>query len=223
MLIPLVVGPMGTNAYIFSENDETCYVIDPGGDPDKIQNIIEEKKLHVQGILCTHGHLDHTSAIGSLCKSYWEDSEQFILAIHKKDAAYLGPDSEETHRRSFAPLGILDTGYFSILFNPSPSPTTLLSHGDTVPGTSLEVLHTPGHTEGSISLFHRDEKILFSGDTLFSRGIGRADLPGGDMQALIDSIRNVLFTLPDSTNVYPGHGPNTDIGSEKKSNPFLRE
>jgi hydroxyacylglutathione hydrolase len=220
MFIPLVVGPMSTNAYIFSEDNVNGYIIDPGGDETLIKEKMEARNLRPRGIICTHGHLDHTAAVGPLMEEYGRND--FFLAIHEKDTAYLGASSEETHRRSFASLGIIDTGYFQMLFHPSPEPDIILRHGETVPGTSLEVLYTPGHTEGSVSLYHAEEGVLFSGDTLFCRGIGRTDLPGGDTAAIVSSIQNVLFTLPGETRVYPGHGPDTDIESEKESNPFIR-
>ena len=220
MLIPLVVGPMSTNAYIFSEDDTNCYIIDPGGDKDLIEAEMQKKHLQLRGIICTHGHLDHTSAIGPIMEEHGNNG--VFLAIHQKDSAYLGETSEETHRRSFASLGIIDTGYFQMLFHPSPEATLFLAPGETVPGTSLEVLYTPGHTEGSVSLYHQKQGIVFSGDTLFYRGMGRTDLPGGDTVSIMKSIKDVLFALPDETRVYPGHGPETDIKSEKRSNPFIQ-
>lgn len=211
---------MSTNAYIFSEDGKNGYIIDPGGDEDLIAETLETHQLQPKGIICTHGHLDHTAAVGPLMKAY-EGSDLF-LAIHEKDSAYLGEPAEEMHRQSFARLGIVDTNFFSMIFRPSPEADVILRHGEQVPGTGLKVLYTPGHTEGSVSFYHEPEGILLSGDTLFSRGIGRTDLPGGDTAAIIRSIREVLFSLPDETRVYPGHGPETDIGSEKQSNPFIR-
>lgn len=223
MLIPLVVGPMATNAYIFSEDEKTCYIIDPGGDEDKIISIVDKHKLSPKGIICTHGHLDHTAAVGPLMETWGTEdgAGDFLLAVHEKDSAYLGPRAEDTHRRSFASLGIIETGYFSMLFNPSPEPNFFLKEGRTVPGTDLIVYHTPGHTEGSVCLYSEKERILFSGDTLFRRGIGRTDLPGGSGADIFNSIKNVIFTLPESTKVFSGHGPETDIGSEKQGNPFV--
>jgi hydroxyacylglutathione hydrolase len=222
MIKTIVVGLMSTNAYIYTDTDGGCYVIDPGGDADAIIEILESKNLHLTGILCTHGHLDHTGSAGPLLKYFNAQDPPPFLAIHKNDSHYLGERAEDTHRRSFASLGILGTGYFQMIFNPSPDPDLVLEDGMTIPGSSIEVLHTPGHTQGGVCFLNRKEKILFSGDTLFSRGIGRTDLPEGDGEKLFSSIREKLYPLPDDIAVYPGHGPATTIGEEKSSNPFVR-
>jgi len=220
MLQLLVVGTMATNAYIYSEDNETCFIIDPGGDHAMISSEIDTQHLVPKGIICTHGHLDHTSAVGPLLDMYTGKGLELYLAIHTEDREYLGAASENTHRKSFASLGVLDTGYFSMLFNPTSEPTVLLEDNGGVPGTSFKVIHTPGHTPGSVCFYHEADNILISGDTLFWRGIGRTDLPGGDSGKIIESLRTRLFTLPDNTHVYPGHGPETELGSEKQQNPY---
>lgn len=221
MIKTIVVGLMSTNAYIYTDKSGGCYVVDPGGDADTIAGILKKENLPLTGVLCTHGHLDHTGAAGPVLAHFPDQDPPPFLAIHKKDSRYVGEQAEETHKRSFASLGILETGYFQMIFNPSPEPGLLLEDDMTIPGSSIEVLHTPGHTEGGVCFLNREEKILFSGDTLFNRGVGRTDLPDGDGEKLFTSIREKLYPLPDDLTVYPGHGPVTNLGAEKTGNPFV--
>ena len=228
MIEKLVVGPMYTNSYIYTdENSGACYIIDPGGDEEKIIAAVDTirigaKETRPKGILLTHGHLDHISAVAGLYGRFKAADPDFHLGIHEKDRDYLGQAAEETHKRSFNHLGIMGTEYFKAYFSEPPEPDILFSDGDTIPETGLTVLLTPGHTRGSICLYQEAEKILISGDTLFAGGIGRTDLPGGDTAAIDRSIRQKLFTLPEDVRVYPGHGPESTIGEEKRSNPFFR-
>jgi glyoxylase-like metal-dependent hydrolase (beta-lactamase superfamily II) len=228
MIEKLVVGPMYTNSYIYADEDTGgCYIIDPGGDEEKILEALERmrsgpKKLRPRGILLTHGHLDHISAVANLYKHFKASEPDFHLGIHEADRDYLGRAAEETHKRSFNHLGIMGTEYFKAYFSEPPEPDILFTDGDTIPESELTVLLTPGHTRGSICLYHEAEKLLISGDTLFAGGIGRTDLPGGDTGSIDRSIREKLFVLPEDVRVYPGHGPETTIGEEKRSNPFFR-
>jgi glyoxylase-like metal-dependent hydrolase (beta-lactamase superfamily II) len=222
MIEPLVVGMMSTNAYVYTDKADACFIIDPGGDAKKLIKLVEKTGLSLTGIICTHGHLDHTGAVGPIMEYFTGLGQEPFLAVHSRDVHYLGERSEETHRRSFASLGILGTGYFKMIFNPSPEPSVILEEGTPIPHCSLEVLYTPGHTEGSVSLYHREDGVLFSGDTLFSGGIGRTDLPEGSYEKIVSSIREKLYTLPSDVTVYSGHGPATTIGREKKYNPFVQ-
>ena len=228
MIEKLVVGPMYTNSYIYTdENSGACYIIDPGGDEEKIIAAVDTirigaKETRPKGILLTHGHLDHISAVAGIYGRFKAADPDFHLGIHEKDRDYLGRAAEETHKRSFNHLGIMGTEYFKAYFSEPPEPDILFTDGDTIPETGLTVLLTPGHTRGSICLYQEAEKILISGDTLFAGGIGRTDLPGGDTAAIDRSIRQKLFTLPEDVRVYPGHGPESTIGEEKRSNPFFR-
>ncbi len=222
MVYTLVVGMMSTNSFIHADENGGCIIVDPGGDADKILQKIAHEKLRPLGIVCTHGHLDHVGAVGPLMSRYEEFEPPLFLAIHEADSRYLGERGEKSHERSLASMGLMGTGYFQMLFKPSPEPTILLGEGDTVPRTGFEVIHTPGHTEGSICLLDRKEKILFSGDTIFNRGIGRTDLEGGDYDSIMKSIREKLMELDDDIRIFPGHGPETTIGNERIRNPFLR-
>jgi len=200
----LVVGPLQTNCFIVADEDDLeGIIIDPGGDAGRILKRVEELKLRIKYVVNTHGHFDHIMANGSVVKATGAP-----LAIHPEDAPMLKSGG-----------GAL---FFGWLVS-SPPPDVFLNEGDviTLGKVSLKVLHTPGHSPGSISLVEEEEGCIFSGDVLFHMGIGRTDLPGGSYQTLMESIRNKLLTLPDDTVVYPGHGPVTTIGQEKQHNPFL--
>lgn len=203
----LMVGPLQTNCYIVGcEATKTGLIIDPGGDPDAIMREVEEQGLAVTLIVNTHAHIDHISANARI-----KEATGAPLAIHELDAPLL---TDPWRSLSF----------FMGRRKPSPPPDQLLKEGDRIQvGTiSLEVLHTPGHTPGSISLWSEMERVVFTGDALFHMGIGRTDFPGGSHETLIRSIREKLLTLPGDTVVYSGHGPATTIEQEKVSNPWLR-
>jgi hydroxyacylglutathione hydrolase len=202
------VGPLQTNCYLaWDENTRRAVLIDPGDFPNQITAVIRASSLEVVWIANTHCHFDHTAgnkaAQEALCAP---------LAIHELDL----PCLERMHlsAESFMPgAGV----------SPSPKPDRLLSEGDSfdLGGSELRVVHTPGHTPGSICL--ATEGMVFSGDTLFAGGVGRTDLGGGDWGALMNSLSEKLMRLPDDTLVVPGHGPETTIGEERRRNPFVRE
>lgn len=221
MVERLIVGPLNSNCYIYSYSKCKCIVIDPGGDTDAILAKIELLHLVPEGIALTHGHFDHTAAIGGLIRYFKEKDIQLRIAIHEKDSMYLGDTAENSNRENFKMLGTEALLYFDELFKPLPKAGTFLKEGDRVFETALEVIHTPGHTQGGICFFHPDELLLFSGDTLFFEGIGRCDLPGGDEHELLDGIKQKLLQLPTETRVMPGHGPITTIEREIRGNPFL--
>jgi glyoxylase-like metal-dependent hydrolase (beta-lactamase superfamily II) len=203
ILEKLVVGPFASNCYIIGpETGRVGAVIDPGDEAQKILGSISKLKLEVKYIFLTHGHLDHTGALKEV-----KESTGASVAIHRADVK--GIDDNYLNL------------FLGISYPKPPPPDRLLEDGDTINigEFSLTVVHTPGHTPGGICLL--GDGILFSGDTLFNLGIGRADLPGGDPRQLIESIRQRLLKLPDETKIYPGHGPNTTIGAEHWSNPFL--
>jgi len=205
----LVVGDLQTNAYIVADDQGTAAVIDPGGDPGRVESVILSNRLRPNYILCTHGHPDHTFAVGALLQTF----EDAIFLLHGLDVPMLES-------------GIDDLGALALLFDAAayrrPRLGGELSDGQVIPVGSLEltVLHTPGHTPGGICLVCG--KDVFTGDTLFAGGIGRTDLPGGSQEALIRSIETRLLTLDDDTRAHPGHGPETTIGEEKRTNPWLR-
>lgn len=199
------VGPLQANCYIVGcEQTRQAVVIDPGGDADRILNALAKDKLTLSAIIDTHGHFDHIGANQPL-----QAATGAQLMIHKLDAPML----DEMVGSAAA---------WGLKVEPSPKAGRFLEEGDLIEcgNIQLEVLHTPGHTPGGISLYAREAGAVFVGDTLFSGSIGRTDFPGGNYDTLISSIQNKLFSLPDGTQVYTGHMEPTTIGKEKKFNPF---
>jgi glyoxylase-like metal-dependent hydrolase (beta-lactamase superfamily II) len=202
----LVIGPLQTNCYVLADGDSNdCLIVDPGGDADRILEAVEQLDAQVRLVVNTHGHFDHIMANEAVIQASSAE-----LAIHPDDAGML-----TNPLRSFS--------LFVAKLRPSPPATVMLTEGKQlrVGQASLTVVHTPGHSPGSVSLWCEEERVVFSGDALFHMGIGRTDFPGGNHQVLIKSIREKLLTLPDDTVVYSGHGPQTTIGSERLHNPFL--
>lgn len=213
----LVVGLLQTNCYVIGDEEaREGAIIDPGGDVERILNTVDRlgaslhANLRVKYVINTHAHFDHilgnSRVIQSLSGLQKASPE---LVVHSQAAPLLAADG--------------GARWFGFASTPSPRPDRLVSDGDVLPlgELSLQILHTPGHSPGSISLYCATAKALFAGDVLFQQGVGRSDLPGGDWATLINSIRNRLFALPDDTKVYPGHGPLTTIGLEKRNNPFV--
>jgi hydroxyacylglutathione hydrolase len=208
----LVVGLIQTNCYVIAEEStREGAIVDPGGDADQILGVVDRLQLQVKYVANTHAHFDHTLANGQVMRGLGERQKT--------------PPSLVTHPAA-APLLTQGGGarWFGIPSMPSPEPDLLVNDGDVLPlgHLSFQVLHTPGHSPGSISLYCAAEKVLFDGDVLFRQGVGRTDLPGGHWNTLLHSIQNRLFVLPDDTVVYSGHGSSTTIGWEKRANPFLR-
>lgn len=196
----LAVGIFKTNCYIIrSETSNNGIIIDPGDAPQEILYYIQQSKLNIDYILLTHGHPDHCHALKEI-----KDITRAKIAIHKNDVKLL-------HDRTLGLL--LGLGYHEL-----PDPDILLVEGDNIclGNTRFKILHTPGHTPGSICIYGGG--IVFTGDTLFNSGIGRTDLPGGNSYDIINSIRDKLLKLPDEIIVYPGHGPITSIGTERRGN-----
>lgn len=201
----LSLGPIGTNCYIVSKNDE-CLIFDPGAEPEKIEKYITEQKLTPQAIMLTHAHFDHIGAVDAIRKRYNID-----VYLHKEEQDWL--EQAELNR------SILFFGEAAAVRTAKPD--HLIDIGKhTIASFTFEVVHTPGHSPGSVSYIFHDNQFVISGDTLFNQGIGRTDLPEGDFTTLMTSIFKELYTLPEDFTVYPGHGPLTTIGSEKFQNPF---
>ncbi len=199
------VGNLMSNCYIVGCQDTSeAVVIDPGAEPDTILAVLEENNLKVKYIINTHGHVDHVGANEPVKKATNAD-----ILIHKEDAPLFSNSQEN--------LSMYVGG--ELLLSP---PERLLEEGDTITfgNITLKVIHTPGHTRGGISL-HGDQ-VVFTGDTLFAGSIGRTDLPGGDYQQIISSIKEKILPLGDDIKVYPGHGPVSTVAREKKTNPFLQ-
>lgn len=221
MVERIIVGPMNTNAYIFSEWKKECIVVDPGGDIETLISHIGIKSMKPRGILLTHGHIDHIAACAGLVTYFADQELNLPIAIHEADAHFLGPDALNAHRDCISDLGDIDDDLFETLFKPIPSADLFLKEGDAPFESSLVTIHTPGHTPGSVCFYSENQGFLLSGDTLFFEGIGRTDLSGGDTGQLIGSIKKKLLELPEETRVFPGHGPFTTIERESDHNPFL--
>lgn len=206
IVITEVVGSLATNCYlVWDEETKEGIVIDPGSESGKILRAIEEIGLVPQAIVLTHGHGDHTGAVGKLKKE-----KQIPILIHEKDASFLTDPGQ----------AFLDL--FSVTGEEAPPPADkFIDDGDKISFGKeiLTVLYTPGHTPGGISL--AAPGLVFTGDALFAGSIGRTDLPGGSYQTLIKSIKEKIMTLDDETIVYPGHGPVSKVGFERRTNPFL--
>jgi len=178
-------------------------IIDPGAEAVVILRKVSDLGLDIKFIILTHGHIDHVAALKEV-----KEATGAKVAIHADDASSLQGQSFFAEQ-------------FGLSYQVPPSPDRLLKDGDSIDIGDLHflVLHTPGHSPGGICLL--GQGVVFSGDTLFNYGIGRYDLPGGDYNQLMKSIDTKLMVLPDETTVYPGHGPGTTIGAERRGNPFL--
>jgi glyoxylase-like metal-dependent hydrolase (beta-lactamase superfamily II) len=202
----LPVGPLQCNCSIIGdESTHEAMVIDPGDDVEDVLAIIQKHGLQVKQIVITHAHIDH---VGGAMKLKAATGAPILL--NENDNALLQMLDSQA-----AWVGMRSPGQVSI--DQSVKEADTLNVGS----VSADVLHTPGHTEGSICLYFAPEKKLVAGDTLFAGSIGRTDLPGGSMKKIIASLHGKLLALPDETVVVPGHGPVTSIGEERQSNPFL--
>ncbi|WP_457622975.1 MBL fold metallo-hydrolase [Persephonella sp.] len=203
MIKVLTVGPIEENTVILTDkSNKFAVVIDPGAEGERIIKDIEG--LESVFILATHGHLDHVGQVGFI-----KEKLNIPFCMNKKD--------------SFLISNELFTGFSTMLgAYPCPEPDIDLKEGDTIEfgDSRLEVIETPGHTPGSVCFYNRDEGYVVVGDTLFKGSVGRTDLPGGDPDLLMESLKK-LTKLPDETVVICGHGPKTTIGEEKRSNPFI--
>lgn len=195
------VGSLATNCYAVVDGED-CLVIDPGDRGPSILRRVKGLGAGISGIVLTHGHFDHTGAVG-----YIREQTGAKVMIGEDDAGLL-----------------VDPGWMRPFMDSGSAPITdvvFLRDGDTVTcgTTEFTVYHTPGHSPGSICLYTPGH--LFSGDLVFMEGVGRTDLPGGDPSKLAESLRRMLSTLPDETKIYPGHGGTTTVAHEKAANPFF--
>ncbi len=205
----LVLNPFQENTYILHDQTGEAVIIDPGcysqSDVNEVKRYVDSTHLKVKYLILTHGHIDHILGIDFL-----RDIYKVKCLAHSDDLPLI--ETSPKH-------GIM----FGISFEKAPKIDDFLNDGDKISfgSTIIEVIHTPGHSIGGVCFFIREEKILFSGDTLFNGSIGRTDLMGGNYETLIKSIIKRIFPLGDEVIVYPGHGDSTTIGHERKNNPFL--
>jgi hydroxyacylglutathione hydrolase len=202
----VVVGPLGVNCFILGcKETKEGVVVDPGAEPGKISAAIARLGLRIGTVINTHGHFDH---VGGNRKVLEETGAQ--LLIHRGDVHFLSRAAD---------VAVM----YGVATENSPPPDRLLEDGMLLSfgPYQIKVLHTPGHTPGGCSLYLAGEGMVITGDTLFADGVGRTDFPGSSHEALIAGIREKLLTLPDETRVYPGHGPATTIGHERRNNPYL--
>ncbi len=202
--------PFEENTYIvYLKGRSDCFVIDPGFEPEKIIGYLEKEKLKPVALLATHGHVDHIAGMGEL-KRNWPDSK---ICIGSDDKEKLSDPNENLS----SPFGIpIVLPKADLLFHDG-------SHEE-IAGIPISVRSAPGHSSGHVVyLIETDTTpILFAGDVIFQRSIGRSDFPDGNSLQLIDSIRRQILTLPNETIIYSGHGPKTTVGAERKHNPFLQ-
>ncbi len=203
----VIVGELSVNCWFLANEDtKEILVFDPGDDAERIQRYVDQNKWKVRAILLTHGHSDHMGAAGEL-KKLWDVP---VYAMGEEEALLL--DAKKN---------------LSIFIQRRPITLTadrFLSDGEefSLAGLQLKAYLTPGHTPGGGAYYCPEAKAVFSGDTLFAGSVGRSDFPGGSMSALIRSVKEKLFLLPDDTVVYPGHGETTGIGEEKRGNPYIQ-
>ncbi len=204
----LILGPAFTNTYLVwdDENNEGI-VIDPADEGQLIIREIEKSGFSPSLIVITHGHFDHVGALREL-----KENLGIPAAIHPLEIEILKTVPFQAQ-------------LFGMYAEEPPTPEKRLTEGDTIKAGNytFKIIETPGHSPGSISLYSQEAGIVFTGDTLFRRSIGRTDLPGGNFETLISSIKEKLFTLEDDVKVFPGHESPTTIGEEKRYNPFLQE
>ena len=204
----IVVGPLGVNCLILGDKQsKEGVVIDPGADCEMILGAVDRLGLTIKYLINTHGHFDHVGCNGPILK---ETGAEFL--IHEKDLDLLKMASRSAHK-------------YGLVVEDSPAPGRYLVDGMRLDfgRRSIEVLHTPGHTEGGCCLLLRNEKLVVTGDTLFADSVGRTDLPGGSHEILMASIKDKLMPLEDDTLVWPGHGPSTTIGHERRLNPYIND
>ena len=206
-ILQMPLGPLQTNCYLLAcEETLQAAVIDPSWNGRLIADTAADKGWTITHILLTHSHFDHVGGLSEL-----KEAVDAPIYIHPEAVEMLA------HANTSA-------SFFQLSIPQPPKPDRMLAAGDIlkVGNLKLNVLFTPGHAPGHVSFYLPDHRVIFDGDVLFQQGIGRTDLPGGDYQLLMDTIREKLMVLPDETHVLSGHGGATTIGSERQNNPFLQ-
>ncbi|ADD68216.1 beta-lactamase domain protein [Denitrovibrio acetiphilus DSM 12809] len=200
----IIVGPLAVNCYIISK-DGKAVIVDPGGNTESIVKYLKQGKLTPVAIVNTHGHFDHIGSVSQLKEAY-----DIPFMLHKDDEFLCSHGAESSAMFGFDKIE-------------NPAITDYLTDGQqlSLGGIEIGVIHTPGHSPGGVCLYVRELKSVMTGDTLFLESVGRSDFPYASTEQLMHSIREKVFSLPDETKVFPGHGPSSSIGHEKKFNPFL--
>ena len=204
-----VFNPFQVNTYLIYDDSHECVIIDAAcyekHEFNTLADYIKKEGLTPKALLITHGHVDHICGTSDIL-----DQFNIPFLMHKDDTYLLA-------------AAVQYGNVFGFNVEQPPAPTGFLGQGDRFDfgNSGLEILHTPGHSPGSITFYSNKDEFLIAGDVLFSGSIGRTDLPKGDFDTLIDSINSKIMVLPDETKVYPGHGDSTTVGRERKSNPFL--
>ena len=200
-----VLGMVGTNCYLLCNTDtKECVLIDPADNAGKISEMIEQSGCMLKGILLTHGHFDHIMAAQAVKEKYnipiyaCRQEEEMLREPSVNMTAHYGRDCSITPDRFLDDLDVFE-----------------------VAGFSIQMIHTPGHTKGSCCYYLKDEDVLFSGDTVFYGSVGRTDFPGGSTAQIVRSLHKLVDSLPEETEVFPGHDASTTIGYEKRYNPFV--
>jgi len=210
-IVPLEVTPLGQNARILvSTESRKAVVVDPGGDVPVILKQLEKLDARCEEIWLTHSHFDHCGGVAQL-----KAATGARLKAHKAESVMRNHVEQIVEMYGLPREGMKNC----------PEPDEYIDEGDDLrlDSWSFQILYTPGHSPGHVCFYQKDEGILIAGDTLFNLSIGRTDLPGGDYATLFRSLEEKILVLPDATQVLPGHGPDTNIGFEKKNNPFLLE
>ena len=206
----LTYNPYQENTYLLANNNNECIIIDPGmhnhQEEAHFENYISNHNLTPVLLLNTHCHVDHV-----LGNNFVYEKWGLIPQFHEDEIPVF------VSVQNYAPQ-------MGFKYQPSPISETFLNDEEPIQlnDFNIDIILAPGHSPGHLCYYIKDQNILIGGDVLFYNSIGRTDLPGGNHQTLLDSIKNKIYTLPDSTTVYPGHGPSTNIGFEKKTNPFIR-
>ncbi len=202
-------GPFNENTYVLHDQTNQCVIIDPGNNTNtenqQLKNFITQNNLTPVRLLLTHAHIDHING-----NKFVFDTYGLLPEVNQLDLLFFDKQMESA-------------AMYGLNTEKSPLPIAYINEGDVITfgNSQLQTLHTPGHSPGSITFYNVEQNFMISGDVLFYGSIGRSDLPMGNHQTLIQSIKEKLFTLPNTMLVYSGHGPKTTIGFEKLNNPFL--
>lgn len=209
------LGPFATNCYVVEtpgpDGARRCFLVDASFEPDEMIDFVRDSGLQPEALILTHAHVDHMAGVDQFRRAF----PGLPVYMHAAESEWLTNPALN--------LSML-SGELITAAPLSPPRDKTVGQGDVLSlcGLNWTVLHTPGHSPGSIALYNAASAITLSGDALFAGSIGRTDFPGSSQRQLAASIRETLYTLPEATTVYPGHGPTTTIGREKRSNPFVR-